>query len=85
MIASEIGAQENSVLQAMNARPGHVMLNLVHDLRQPLSSIEAIASYLEIRLRNENPEVRQYVARLQELVAEADTYLAAAVSATRSL
>lgn len=41
---------------------------LVHDLRQPLSSIEAIAYYLEMTLPAEQYEARQYMRRIQQLV-----------------
>ena len=41
---------------------------LIHDLRQPLSSIEAIAYYLEMTLPPEQFEARQYMRRLQQLV-----------------
>ena len=41
---------------------------LIHDLRQPLSSIEAIAYYLEMTLPPEQIEARLYMRRLQQLV-----------------
>ena len=51
---------------------------LVHELRQPLSSIEAIAYYVEMTLPPELLQARQYMHRLQELVAQADTVLGCA-------
>jgi signal transduction histidine kinase len=48
---------------------------LVHDLRQPLSSIEAIAYYIEMTLPADQFEVRQYMSRLQRLVAETNAIL----------
>ena len=56
---------------------------LVHELRQPLSSIEAIAYYMEMTLPPELLEARQYMLHLQELVAQAESMLASAASAIR--
>jgi len=56
---------------------------LVHELRQPLSSIEAIAYYMEMTLPPELLQARQYMHRLQELVAQADSVLGGAASAVR--
>jgi len=46
--------------------------NLVHDLRQPLSTIEAIAYYLEMTLPAEQLEARRYLSRLQAVVQESN-------------
>jgi hypothetical protein len=48
---------------------------LVHELRQPLSSIEAIAYYLEMTLPAGQVQARQHMAQLQGLVAEATAIL----------
>ena len=56
---------------------------LVHELRQPLSSIEAIAYYVEMTLPPELLQARQYMLHLQELVAQAESILAGAASAIR--
>lgn len=61
------------------------LLNLVHDLRQPLSTIEMIAFYLALRLPEHMTESRHYVAQLQELVNDANTRLKAAVAANSHL
>ena len=47
----------------------------IHDMRQPLSSIEAIAYYLEMTLPAEQLQARQYMRRLQQLVDEANSIL----------
>ena len=60
-----------------------VVRNLVHDLRQPLSSIEAIAYYLEMTLPAEQVQARMYMRRLQQLVDQADATLECAVSGIR--
>jgi nitrogen-specific signal transduction histidine kinase len=57
--------------------------DLVHELRQPLSSIEAIAYYLEMTLPAEQFQARQYMRRIQMLVDEASLTLNSAVSPMR--
>jgi nitrogen-specific signal transduction histidine kinase len=57
--------------------------DLVHELRQPLSSIEAIAYYLEMTLPAEQFQARQYMRRIQMLVDEASLTLNSAVSLMR--
>jgi nitrogen-specific signal transduction histidine kinase len=56
---------------------------LVHELRQPLSSIEAIAYYLEMTLPAEQVQARQYMQRLQELVDQASSVLDSAIPRRR--
>jgi signal transduction histidine kinase len=69
---------------AMPARTGDAICNLAHDLRQPLSAIEAIAYYLEMTLPIEQLEARKHLLRLQELVETSSTILSHAVNATLS-
>jgi signal transduction histidine kinase len=57
--------------------------DLVHELRQPLSSIEAIAYYLEMTLPAGQLEARQYMSQLQRLVADASTILERSVGTMR--
>lgn len=61
------------------------LLNLVHDLRQPLSTIEMIAFYLALHLPEHMTESLHYVAQLQELVNVANARLTAAVAANAHL
>jgi signal transduction histidine kinase len=49
--------------------------DLVHELRQPLSSIEAIAYFLEMTLPADQIQARQYMHRLQQLVDQAASIL----------
>ncbi len=51
------------------------MRELVHELCQPLSSIEAIAYYLEMTLPAEQSRERQYMRRIQQLVDQASVAL----------
>jgi nitrogen-specific signal transduction histidine kinase len=48
---------------------------LVHELRQPLSSIEAIAYYLEMTLPAAQVQARQHMLHLQRLVEDANAIL----------
>ena len=48
---------------------------LIHELRQPLSSIEAIAYYLEMTLPPGQVQAREHMTQLQSLVAEATAIL----------
>ncbi len=65
------------------ASPEERLHDLVHDLRQPLSSIEAIAYYLEMTLPAGQFEARQYMSQLQRLVAETSAILDRSVGGTR--
>jgi signal transduction histidine kinase len=66
--------EEASVAIAI-ASPEERLRELVHELRQPLSSIEAIAYYLEMTLPAGQFEARQYMSQLQRLVAETNSIL----------
>ncbi|MGP0074998.1 MAG: hypothetical protein ACLPWF_24060 [Bryobacteraceae bacterium] len=63
--------------------PEERLRDLVHELRQPLSSIEAIAYYLEMTLPAGQCEARQYMSQLQRLVADTNTILERSVGTTR--
>jgi len=66
------------------ASPEERLRELVHELRQPLSSIEAIAYYLEMTLPAGQFEARQYMAQLQRLVADTNTLLERSVGTKRN-
>jgi len=63
--------------------PDERFRELVHDLRQPLSSIEAIAYYLEMTLPPGQVQARLHMAQLQSLVAEATAILERSAGAVR--
>jgi len=65
------------------ASPEERLHKLVHELRQPLSSIEAIAYYLEMTLPAGQLDARQYMSQLQRLVADTNTILERAVGVPR--
>jgi len=56
---------------------------IVHELRQPLSAIEAIAYYVEMTLPPSQVQARQQLRRIQELVLRAESVLAAAGSSIK--
>ena len=58
---------------------------LVHELRQPLSSIEAIAYYIEMTLPPDQLQTRQQLRRIQELVEQAASALEEAASTVRAV
>ena len=66
------------------ASPEERLHDLVHDIRQPLSSIEAIAYYLEMTLPAGQFEARQYMSQIQRLVAESSAILERSVGDTRA-
>jgi len=82
--AAVILAETPSYLEASVAiaSPEERLHDLVHDLRQPLSSIEAIAYYLEMTLPAGQFEARQYMSQLQRLVAETSSILERSVGAS---
>jgi signal transduction histidine kinase len=57
------------------ASPDERLRELVHELRQPLSSIEAIAYYLEMTLPAGQVQARMHMTHLQRLVEEANAIL----------
>ena len=60
------------------------LINLAHELRQPLSTIESIAYYLELTIPPDQVQARIYISRLQQIVMEASAILSAAVHDSRS-
>lgn len=76
MSAAAILIESPTYLEA-NSMPerDEVVRDFIHDMRQPLSSIEAIAYYLEMTLPAEQLQARQYMRRLQQLVDEANSIL----------
>ncbi len=48
----------------------NLLCNLAHELRQPLSTIESIAYYLELALPHAEPRVLEQLTKLRHLVAQ---------------
>ena len=76
MSAAAVLIESHTYLEATpgGARPA-IVRDFIHDLRQPLSSIEAIAYYLEMTLPAEQAEARQYMRKLQQLVDQANAII----------
>ena len=76
MSAAAVLIESPTYVEATSATArDEVVRDFIHDLRQPLSSIEAIAYYLEMTLPAEQLEARQYMRKLQQLVDQANTIL----------
>ena len=58
----------NPVHQQLSA----LVSSLVHDLRQPLSVIEACADYLDLILPASDPRTRQQLELLQQQIGDAN-------------
>lgn len=63
--------------------PEERLHELIHDLRQPLSSIEAIAYYLEMTLPADQVQARLHMTHLQLLVEQASAILERGVGLVR--
>ena len=62
----------SSLKHEFSCRPTDIH-DLVHDLRQPLSTIECLTFYLELTLTDN--ETRLHLARIQEMVSQANRIL----------
>jgi K+-sensing histidine kinase KdpD len=60
---------------ALQQRVWPIMSGLVHDLRQPLSVIDACADYLNLVLPANDRRARQQLELLQEQIGEANRIL----------
>lgn len=77
-----LGASPGTSLEAHVAHPhdaASVVRHLAHELRQPLSTIEAIAYYLEMVLPDDNARTWPQIEQLREAVQQADWILSDAV------
>ncbi len=61
-----------------------LLQNLAHELRQPLSTIESIAYYLEIAMPQADARVREQLSRLRHLVEQSSWILNDAVALARA-
>ncbi len=66
-------ATEQAPLESVSLEP--VLRHLSHELRQPLSGIEAIAYYLDMVLNDADPEITQHCVRLRRMVQQANWVL----------
>ena len=73
LLATSTSAREMSLTPSEEALPCSSMDELVHDLRQPLSTIECIAYYLEITTSDER--VRAQAERIHAMIWQAHRIL----------
>jgi signal transduction histidine kinase len=85
-VASAILVEPPAYLETSAPCPAatEAIRDLVHELRQPLSSIEAIAYYLEMTLPPDQLHARQHLLRMQELVQRTEAILEDAASTVRT-
>jgi signal transduction histidine kinase len=76
--------EEHSLPRLPKLDANTVLRHVAHELRQPLSTIESIAYYLELIIPEDNQRARQQVARLQELVEQSNWIVSSAVHYTQS-
>lgn len=67
----------------MHSVEDRAILDMTHDLRQPLSTIEAIAYYLEMTLPAELVEARGLLSKVQQLLETADSIVERAEQSAR--
>ena len=67
----------------LNSVENRTILDMAHDLRQPLSTIEAIAYYLEMTIPVDLIEARGLLARVQQLLESTDRILEQAEQGAR--
>jgi signal transduction histidine kinase len=65
-----------------NQTADEVLGSLAHELRQPLSNIEAIAYYLSMILPPNDAKVQPQLARIRELVEQSNLILSDALGLT---
>ena len=75
MSVAQAALVERPAEQSLAPVPEETVRELIHELRQPLSSIEAIAYYLEMTLPPGQSQARHYMHRLQELVVQSNEIL----------
>lgn len=66
-------------LAPSEARQYQVLSLVAHDLRQPLSNIEAIAYHLALILPQNDHKIQAQLARIRELVQQTDEILSNSV------
>ena len=71
--------QRDAELAPPEARHYPVLSSLAHDLRQPLSNIEAIVYHLATILPQGDQKVQAQLARIRELVQETDEILSSSL------
>ena len=69
---------------SQNDSKREVLGTLAHELRQPLSNIEAIAYYLQMILPPGDEDIQAHLTRIRELVEQSNLILSNALSVSGS-
>jgi signal transduction histidine kinase len=69
----------SSLVTQTDQTPDEVLGTLAHELRQPLSNIEAIAYYLSMVLPPGDENIQAQLGRIRELVEQSNLILSAAL------
>ncbi len=59
--------------------PAEALRTMVHDLRQPLSNIEAVAYYLSLVLPKSDSKIQAHLEHIRELVQQSSDILSTSV------
>ena len=70
---------ESAGESGVEANAETIIRNLAHELRQPLSTLESIAFYLDRMSSHEVPKMRKQLRRLRQLVQQSDWALSNAI------
>jgi len=77
---SSVATLQRDAGSALSEVPNlNALSSVVHDLRQPLSSIEAIAYYLTLVLPQADQKIQAQLERIRELVQESNEILSSSV------
>jgi signal transduction histidine kinase len=79
---SSLAIQQRDVMDQVLPSPDEVLGAVAHELRQPLSNIEAIAYYLSMVLPKGDAKVQAQLARIRELVEQASWILSSGLHLT---
>ena len=78
-MSSAATLQHDAELAPPEARQYPVLSSLAHDLRQPLSNIEAIVYHLASILPQNDQKVQAHLAHIRELVQQTDEILSSSL------
>jgi signal transduction histidine kinase len=70
-----MGSPGTEQIDARSEAMGEVLGELVHDLRQPLSNIEAIAYYLSMIVPPGDAKIQAQLASIRDLVEQSNSIL----------
>jgi hypothetical protein len=78
-MSSLAAVQYDAPLEALST-PAEILMNVAHELRQPLSNIETIAYYLSMVVPPGDTKIQAQLGRIRELVQQSGWILSSGVS-----